>query len=319
MNSPFHFPSLVWDHTIAVYLFLLGISAGAAMLAVLLKRAGLAGDDPSENNVIRCTAFLAPLSIIIGLVILIFHLTKPWTFWYLMFNYSTTSIMSMGVMLFQVYMLFLMLWLAIIFHKLVASLIEKYAKPFAFVNKLIAVAAKFTGLIEIILIILSVLLGAYTGFLLSALISYPMLNNPVLPILFLASGTSSGVAALIVCTLLFTKEDTHSKSLAFIHKFEVPIVCIEIFLLAAFFIGLYLGGGQKTVAFETALLSGFWANVFWIGVVGIGLVLPLILNAIANHQLKHTKGFMVFVSCLGLIGVLCLRFFILYAGQMTLA
>lgn len=319
MNSPFHFPSLVWDHTIAVYLFLLGISAGAAMLAVLLKRAGLAGDDPSENNVIRCTAFLAPLSIIIGLVILIFHLTKPWTFWYLMFNYSTTSIMSMGVMLFQVYMLFLMLWLAIIFHKLVASLIEKYAKPFAFVNKLIAVAAKFTGLIEIILIILSVLLGAYTGFLLSALISYPMLNNPVLPILFLASGTSSGVAALIVCTLLFTKEDTHSKSLAFIHKFEVPVVCIEIFLLAAFFIGLYLGGGQKTVAFETALLSGFWANVFWIGVVGIGLVLPLILNAIANHQLKHTKGFMVFVSCLGLIGVLCLRFFILYAGQMTLA
>lgn len=319
MNSPFHFPSLVWDHTIAVYLFLLGISAGAAMLAVLLKRAGLAGDDPSENNVIRCTAFLAPLSIIIGLVILIFHLTKPWTFWYLMFNYSTTSIMSMGVMLFQVYMLFLMLWLAIIFHKLVASLVEKYAKPFAFVNKLIAVAAKFTGLIEIILIILSVLLGAYTGFLLSALISYPMLNNPVLPILFLASGTSSGVAALIVCTLLFTKEDIHSKSLAFIHKFEVPVVCIEIFLLAAFFIGLYLGGGQKTVAFETALLSGFWANVFWIGVVGIGLVLPLILNAIANHQLKHTKGFMVFVSCLGLIGVLCLRFFILYAGQMTLA
>ncbi|VEI58286.1 cytochrome c nitrite reductase, NrfD subunit [Pasteurella multocida] len=319
MNSPFHFPSLVWDHTIAVYLFLLGISAGAAMLAVLLKRAGLAGDDPSENNVIRCTAFLAPLSIIIGLVILIFHLTKPWTFWYLMFNYSTTSIMSMGVMLFQVYMLFLMLWLAIIFHKLVASLIEKYAKPFAFVNKLIAVATKFTGLIEIILIILSVLLGAYTGFLLSALISYPMLNNPVLPILFLASGTSSGVAALIMCTLLFTKEDTHSKSLAFIHKFEVPVVCIEIFLLAAFFIGLYLGGGQKTVAFETALLSGFWANVFWIGVVGIGLVLPLILNVIANHQLKHTKGFMVFVSCLGLIGVLCLRFFILYAGQMTLA
>ncbi|AKD38003.1 TPA: cytochrome c nitrite reductase subunit NrfD [Pasteurella multocida] len=319
MNSPFHFPSLVWDHTIAVYLFLLGISAGAAMLAVLLKRAGLAGDDPSENNVIRCTALLAPLSIIIGLVILIFHLTKPWTFWYLMFNYSTTSIMSMGVMLFQVYMLFLILWLAIIFHKLVASLIEKYAKPLAFVNKLIAVAAKFTGLIEIILIILSVLLGAYTGFLLSALISYPMLNNPVLPILFLASGTSSGVAALIVCTLLFTKEDTHSKSLAFIHKFELPVVCIEIFLLAAFFIGLYLGGGQKTVAFETALLGGFWANVFWIGVVGIGLVLPLILNAVASHQLKHTKGFMVFVSCLGLIGVLCLRFFILYAGQMTLA
>lgn len=186
---------------------LIGDLAGATMLAVLLKRAGLTGAEPSNNHVIRCTAFLAPLSLIIGLVILIFHLTKPWTFWYLMFNYSTTSIMSMGVMLFQVYMLFLLVWLAIIFHQLVATLIEQYAKPLRFVNKLIAFATKFTGLIEIILIILSVLLGAYTGFLLSALISYPMLNNPVLPILFLASGTSSGIAALIFCTLLFTKED----------------------------------------------------------------------------------------------------------------
>ncbi|MGC6405414.1 cytochrome c nitrite reductase subunit NrfD [Bisgaard Taxon 45] len=319
MNSPFHFPSLVWDHTIAVYLFLLGISAGATMLAVLLKRAGFAGDEPSNNNVIRCTALLAPLSLIIGLVILIFHLTKPWTFWYLMFNYSTTSIMSMGVMLFQVYMAFLLVWLAIIFHQLVATLIEQYVKSLRFVNKLIAFAAKFTGLIEIIVIILSVLLGAYTGFLLSALISYPMLNNPVLPILFLASGTSSGIAALIFCTLLFTKEDTHSPALGFLHKFELPVVWIEIFLLAAFFIGLYLGGGQKTVAFETALLGGFWANVFWIGVVGIGLVLPLLLNGIATESLKHRKGFMLLVACLGLIGVLCLRFFILYAGQMTLA
>ncbi|MGC7560561.1 cytochrome c nitrite reductase subunit NrfD [Pasteurella sp. PK-2025] len=319
MNSPFHFPSLVWDHTIAIYLFLLGISAGATMLAVLLKRAGLAGEDPAQNNVIRCTAFLAPLSITLGLVILIFHLTKPWTFWYLMFNYSSTSIMSMGVMLFQVYMACLLLWLAIIFQQLVAHIIEKYAKPLGFVNQCIAFASKLTGFIEIMLLLFSVLLGAYTGFLLSALISYPMLNNPVLPILFLASGTSSGIAALIVCTLLFTKEKTHSASLGFLHKFEQPVMFIELFLLAAFFIGLYLGGGQKTVAFHTALSGGFWANVFWIGVVGVGLVLPLLLNAIANPQLKHRKGFMLWVACLGLVGVLCLRFFILYAGQMTLA
>ena len=319
MNSPFHFPSLVWDHTIAVYLFLLGISAGAAMLAVLLKRSGIV-ERPEQDNVIKVSALLAPITIIVGLVILIFHLTKPWTFWYLMFNYSHTSIMSMGVMLFQVYMLFLILWLAIIFKELVLTWVKKYIPALtALTEKIINAAAKFTNAIEIINLILCVLLGAYTGFLLSALISYPMLNNPVLPILFLASGTSSGIAALIVCTLLFTKESTHSKSLAFLHKFETPVVCIEIFLLAAFFIGLYLGGGQKTVAFETALLGGFWANVFWIGVVGIGLIAPLALNAIACGETKHKKGFMLLVACLGLIGVLCLRFFILYAGQMTLA
>ncbi|MDY4279800.1 MAG: cytochrome c nitrite reductase subunit NrfD [[Pasteurella] mairii] len=320
MNSPFHFPSLVWDHTIAIYLFLLGISAGATMLSVILKRSGLAGEDPSQNNFLRCNAWLAPISIMIGLLLLIFHLARPWTFWFLMFNYSHTSIMSVGVMLFQVYMVFLILWLAIIFRTIVLSYVKRFVPKLEnFVAKCIDIATKFTNLIEIITLLCSIALGAYTGFLLSALISYPMLNNPVLPILFLASGTSSGIAALIVCALLFTKESTHSTSMAFLHKFEFPVVLAEAFLLFAFFFGLYLGGGQKTVAFETALLGGFWASVFWIGVVGIGIVLPLLLNAFANEQLKHKKGFMLLVATLTLIGVFCLRYFVLYAGQMTLA
>ncbi|UXN36295.1 cytochrome c nitrite reductase subunit NrfD [Avibacterium paragallinarum] len=320
MNSPFHFPSLVWDGPIAIYLFLLGISAGSTMLAILLKRGGLVGERPDESNLLRVNALLAPISIMIGLLLLIFHLTKPWTFWYLMFNYHHTSIMSAGVMLFQLYMLFLVLWLAIIFKSLVLSLVKRFIPKLAnLAEKIIDFAAKFTNVIELITLLFSVALGAYTGFLLSALVSYPMLNNPVLPVLFLASGTSSGIAALIFFTLCFTKENTHSKGLAFLHKFELPVVLIEAFLLFAFFFGLYLGGGQKTVAFHTALGGGFWSNVFWFGVVGIGIVLPLLLNTFANDSLKHRKGFMLIVAALGLIGVLCLRYFILYAGQMTLA
>lgn len=36
--SAFHFESLVWDWPIAVYLFLIGISAGLVVLAVLLRQ-----------------------------------------------------------------------------------------------------------------------------------------------------------------------------------------------------------------------------------------------------------------------------------------
>ncbi|KGQ56411.1 nitrite reductase [Gallibacterium anatis str. Avicor] len=319
MNSPFHFPSLVWDEIIAIYLFLLGISAGATMIAVLLKRSSIAGNHPSENNIIRCAAIIAPTTLLLGLTILIFHLTKPWTFWYLMFNYHHTSIMSMGVMLFQVYMVFLLLWLAFIFKTLVAQLINRFLPKLAFINNIIEKLERFSSPVEIILIFLSVLLGAYTGFLLSALISYPMLNNPVLPALFLASGTSSGIAALMMATLLFTKESTHSPALNFVHKFELPVVLIEAFLLFAFCIGLFLGGGQKTVALYNAIGGGFWSYVFWIGLVGIGLIAPLFLNAVASETVKHRKGFILFVAGLSLFGVLCLRFWALYAGQMTLA
>lgn len=319
MNSPFHFPSLVWDEIIAIYLFLLGISAGATMIAVLLKRSGIAGSNPSENNIIRCAAIIAPTTLLLGLTILIFHLTKPWTFWYLMFNYHHTSIMSMGVMLFQVYMVFLLLWLAFIFKTLVAQLINRFLPKLAFINNIIEKLERFSSPVEIILVFLSVLLGAYTGFLLSALISYPMLNNPVLPALFLASGTSSGIAALMMATLLFTKESTHSPALSFVHKFELPVVLIEAFLLFAFCIGLFLGGGQKTVALYNAIGGGFWSYVFWVGLVGIGLIAPLFLNAVASETVKHRKGFILFVAGLSLFGVLCLRFWALYAGQMTLA
>uniref|UniRef100_UPI0015E860C9 NrfD/PsrC family molybdoenzyme membrane anchor subunit n=1 Tax=Proteus mirabilis TaxID=584 RepID=UPI0015E860C9 len=37
-TSAFHFASLVWDWTIAIYLFLIGISDGLVTLAVLFRR-----------------------------------------------------------------------------------------------------------------------------------------------------------------------------------------------------------------------------------------------------------------------------------------
>ncbi|AMW16978.1 cytochrome c nitrite reductase subunit NrfD [Glaesserella parasuis] len=312
---PFQTPNLVWDSTIAIYLFLLGISAGSTLLAVLYKRkASLA--DPSQSWMIRTMAIMSPLATIIGLTLLIFHLARPWTFWYLMFNYQFDSVMSMGVMLFQVFMAVLVVWLAIIF--------KNWLSGFGFIPKfafgLIDIAAKFTSLIEILLILLSLALGAYTGFLLSELISYPMLNNPVLPVLFLASGTSSGIAALLVVILVVGKVATDSHEVHFLHKFEKPVALIEMLLLAGFFAYLYAKGGQSAVAADNALaFSGYWGKMFWVGVVAIGLVIPMLLNIVSPANVKHQKGFILFLAVLGLIGVLCLRYFVLYAGQMTIA
>lgn len=309
----FQTPNLVWDSTIAIYLFLLGISAGTSLLAVLYKRTHKLAN-PSKSWLIRSTAILAPGATIIGLTLLIFHLARPWTFWYLMFNYQFNSVMSMGVMLFQLFMATLFIWLAIIFKAWIASL---SFMP-RFVIHLIGIAERFTNLIELVLLFFSIALGAYTGFLLSALISYPMLNNPVLPILFLVSGTSSGIAALLVAILVVGKVSTHSEEVHFLHRFETPTVLIELLLLFAFFVGLYFGGGQKTVAAVNAL-SGFWGAIFWIGVVLVGILFPLIANQCAGDKLKHQKRFIVLLAVAGLIGVLCLRYFILYAGQMTIA
>ena len=316
-HVPFQTPNLVWDSSIAIYLFLLGISSGSLLLAILYKRSRNL-EKPSENWIIRSAAILAPGTIVIGLLLLIFHLARPWTFWFLMFNYQLNSVMSMGVILFQIYMAVLLLWLAIIFKELIARLLDKYLPKLKFIIGWINFAERFSNPIELFLLFLAVLLGAYTGFLLSALISYPMLNNPVLPILFLASGTSSGIAALFLSILICGKLSGHSDEVHFMHKFEIPTLLIELFLIIAFFAGLYFGGEQKLVAMHNAL-TGFWGSVFWFGVILPGIAIPLLGNLIASDKLKHSKGFIILLSISGLIGVLCLRYFILYAGQLTIA
>ncbi|MBT9319599.1 cytochrome c nitrite reductase subunit NrfD [Actinobacillus pleuropneumoniae] len=321
MNSyiPFQTPNLVWDSTIAIYLFLLGISSGAVQLAIAYRNSGAKIAKNSDNWVIRSAAILGTLPTLIGLTLLIFHLTKPWTFWKLMFNYNGTSVMSMGVMLFQVYMAVLVVWIAIMFKDWLAMLVNRYLPMFKFVLPWVDFAeTRLLKAVEFVLFVLAAVLGAYTGFLLSALISYPMLNNPVLPALFLASGTSSGIAATFLVILLAGKLSGESNEVHFMHKFEVPIMVTELGLLVALFVGLHFGGADKQLALQNAL-SGFWGTIFWVGVFFIGILIPLIANIFGSHSLKHNVKFIILVSIFDLIGVLCLRYFILYAGQLTVA
>lgn len=320
MADAFHFDTLVWDWPIAVYLLLVGISAGMVSLSILLKQY-VPQEYDGRNFLIKSTAIVAPLAVMVGLVILIFHLTRPQTFWFLMFFYNPHSIMSLGVMLFQVYFVFILLWIVQLYRQPLVALVEtRLGRPALTrlarsVTRLIDARA---GLIEKILLLLAILLGCYTGFLLSALKSFPMLNNPVLPVLFLASGTTSGIAVALLAGAMSKNFAANGATLHFIHRLENPVVYAEVFLLFAFFVGLLLGGGQKSVA-ALAALSGFWGGVFWIGIVGVGILLPLIVGYARGRARAPGKFGMACAAAFSLLGVFLLRMFVLYAGQMTVA
>lgn len=320
MHNAFTFDTLVWDWPIAVYLLLVGISAGMVSLSMLLRHY-VPSEYRGSNRVIKATAIVAPLAVILGLVILIFHLTRPLTFWYLMVFYNPTSIMSLGVMLFQVYFVVMLLWIITLYHDGWLTQLETvWHRPAlaARARKLTAMIVNKAAIIENLLLVLAILLGCYTGFLLSALKSFPLLNNPVLPVLFLVSGTTSGIAVMLLASAWGRNTSGHSRSLHFIHRVETPVVYAELFLLFAFFVGLLLGGGQKVVAAQTAL-SGFWGGVFWIGIIGIGIVIPFIANQVRKPSAHPGKGQLITLATMSLFGVFLLRLFVLYAGQMTVA
>ncbi|AIA69806.1 cytochrome c nitrite reductase subunit NrfD [Pectobacterium atrosepticum] len=320
MHNAFTFDTLVWDWPIAVYLLLVGISSGMVSLSLLLRHY-VPTEYHGSNRVIKATAIVAPLAVILGLVILIFHLTKPLTFWYLMVFYNPTSIMSLGVMLFQVYFVVMLLWLITLYHDVWLTQLETvWHRPAlaARARRLTAIIVKNAAVIENLLLVLAILLGCYTGFLLSALKSFPLLNNPILPVLFLVSGTTSGIAVILLASAWGRHTSGNSLSLHFIHRVETPVVYAELFLLLAFFVGLLLGGGQKVVAAQTAL-SGFWGSVFWIGIIGIGIVIPSIANRVRKPSAHSGKGQVITLAVMSLFGVFLLRLFVLYAGQMTVA
>jgi len=75
-------------------------------------------------------------------------------------------------------------------------------------------------------------------------------------------------------------------------------------------------GGDSLLAAKAALTTGVWAKVFWIGVIGTGLILPLIIafTALRNHA--YRVSYIMINSFVVLCGVVMLRFYIVYAGQL---
>ena len=163
--------------------------------------------------------------------------------------------------------------------------------------------------------VLAIAICAYTGFLISALIRFPLINTAVLPALFVASGISAGMAAtkiLAACCFGAHEEDPDMHAM---HQAEWPVMATEAFCLFMIAIALLSGNESAKLAFS-AFTDGIWAVVFWVGAVGIGFGIPLTASIIAGKRTESKVSFYFAGTC-AIAGMMCLRLFILYAGQMN--
>ncbi len=126
------------------------------------------------------------MAIIVGLLILVFDLTKPLSFYQLFIHYNASSVMSLGVILLLLYTPLCALYAILRFRRtlengFLGALIQKCAGILDFLESKSLWLGRF-------IFVLAAGVGVYTGFLLSAIQTYPLFNSPILPILFLASG-----------------------------------------------------------------------------------------------------------------------------------
>jgi formate-dependent nitrite reductase membrane component NrfD len=153
-------------------------------------------------------------------------------------------------------------------------------------------------------IVLGVALGTYTGILLSSLGARPLWSSALLGPLFLLSGVSTAAA---FGHLVALRRDERER-LARLDTFAVGLEIVAIGLLL---LGLSNAGAAHRDA-VALLVGGPYTAVFWVGVIGLGLVVPLVVQSLAiAHRIRHTPV----APLLVLAGGLLLRVVMVSAGQ----
>jgi len=140
---------------------------------------------------------------------------------------------------------------------------------------------------------------------------FELWNTPILPLLFLMSALSSGIAACILVGIVFFKATLNKESIKYLLVLDLRVILFELPLIALLFIGISFDGGEIGKFFSDA----YYGRVFWVGVIAVGLLLPVIiaLTALRNHAYK--QGFILLNSIAVIIGVIMLRYYIVFAGQ----
>jgi len=293
-------PSLqIWGWEIPLYLFLGGLVAGMMIISGYFVFKG-------RHKEVSCSCVALPLLGIvllsIGMLALFLDLDHKLYAWRMYTTFQVASPMSWGA------------WILILVYPalLAGMLVRLPAFLTARLPWLKTYSAKLTAsegatrTVGVVNMLLGAMLGIYTGILLSAFGARPLWNSPVLGLLFLISGLSTAAAFVH----LVSRDRHESMMLA---KADNGFLAAELALLTLFLIGMVSSTRVHSEAAQL-ILTGSFAPVFWVFVVGLGILIPLFVQTLAMRgRIAHTPVAPMLVIAGGLI----LRFVIVYAGQVS--
>lgn len=289
----------IWHWHIPLYLFLGGLAAGLLFFAALYH---IMGKEKEMPTTVKWATFLAAPALIIGLLALFLDLRHKAYFWRLYTTIRFESPMSWGAWTLLVITPLSMIWSASYLRELVPA----WDWKFSWLNKFEKFVISYRSVIAWMMVILAVILGIYTGILLSAFNARPLWNTSIMGFLFLASGLSSGAAVI-----MWMSKDKMERHL--ISKIDILLIGIELFLIIHLFMG-FLAGPEVQIEAAQLFLGGRFTVIFWVVVVGLGVILPGILEIL---ELRGKKIPIYIPALLILIGGLIFRYVIVEAGQLT--
>jgi formate-dependent nitrite reductase membrane component NrfD len=289
----------VWRWEIPVYLFLGGLVAGMMIISGYFL---LSGRWRNRN----CSCYVLPgWSLILlsaGMFVLFLDLEHKLYVWRLYLTFEVTSPMSWGS---WILLLVYPVLIGSLLLALPAALRERSPSLAKLSDRLLArpsVVRSIGG----VSIALGIMVGIYTGILLSALGARPLWSSALLGPLFLVSGVSTA-AALVD---LVAKDDAER---GLVSRADIGFMITELLFIVLFLIGL-MNTSKVHQEAASLLLGGPFTAVFWVLVVGLGLLVPIVIQTLAaTHKIRHT----VVAPVLVLVGGLVFRVVMVSAGQLT--
>lgn len=287
--------NIVWGWLIVLYLWLAGMAGGAYIAAYLFHNL----NGGRHRDLLRTATYVSIPLFGLGMLFLTLDLGRTERFWHLFNSYQPSSVMWFGTYFLGAGTvvgggLALREW-----GELQSS---KPAKTSA-LDRLITTLGFFFALIVV----------GYVGVLFAQTARPLWEATLLLPWLFTASAMSTGIALLIV-VLQVRPINEPPEVVNDLKRLDVTFIVVELVLLAIFLIWLAVAGPPGRVALG-ALAGGGMGFVFWIGLVAIGLLAPLVLEWQGIRGRVMTPLMALGGPALVLFGGLLLRYVIVFAGQ----
>ena len=332
-HNPLVDPHLaVWSWEIPVYLFLGGIVAGMMVLAGVNLVRLARGDDPKRFFSVQTPIFAIAL-LSLGMLALFLDLAHKLYVWRIYVAFEPSSPMSWGSWV-----------LILVYPVLAASALLRLPESWPWLGRTLPVVASASdwlcarpGVIRILgwaNILLGVALGIYTGILLNTMVARPLWNTTILGPLFLVSGLSAGAAMIHLATRIFPgrpapqgliggalasmvqtlgPQPPGKRTIDSIIRADLGFLAVELLLIGLLVIGLLTSSAVHADAAKL-ILGGPYTWIFWGGVVLVGILVPLALQALElGHRIPHT----VVPAVLVLAGGFALRWVMVNAGQVS--
>jgi molybdopterin-containing oxidoreductase family membrane subunit len=278
-----------WGLAIVMLIYYIGLSAGSLVLSAMSALFGRKEFKPFA----RIAALLAMLLLVGALMSMITDWGKPDRVFVPFMYFNFISMFSINGILYSTYIL-------ICFVYLLAMFAEK---------------EKLVGVIALVAVIWAIGVHSGTGAIFG-FVSRELYESPLLPPSFITAALSSGTALmLIILQLLFRYterpfDQRYVKELS--RLLAVFILVVAYFLFVENGFRAYNIGHREAASFF--LFGGSHSLVFWIGLVGLGIVVPALI--LFSPGTKDSIKMINVAAVLHVFGVLCERYIIVIPGQL---